>query len=329
MKRSIYKQGDIVVELERRLDSGFYNTGFPVGAVLAVEFGVNIKTINKAVNQLVDSGRLGRKRGVGTFVLNNTSNSQIEVLFEGYSGLFEHPFWGDIWSGCISRLLDADYRPVLTRLTADDATGGLDTGGFQFSASAGRLLLGITQPDFLKLVREQGVPAVSAGDEVADKSFPQVCFDYGPGIRDAVDYLRKMGCRRIAFIGETVAARNPKLLNKFQAFRAACDAFEAEHARPLPGAAAEAMRKLLLRTVPDAVFVSGDHQVPEVRGVLAERGISPLIVGCDGLAFADWPTVALPRREAGEAAAELLISLLRGDAKSIRIVLPSVFSPGK
>lgn len=56
-KGAVYKQGDIVAELERRLDAGIYTSGFPVGADLAAEFGVNIKTINKAINQLVEAGR--------------------------------------------------------------------------------------------------------------------------------------------------------------------------------------------------------------------------------------------------------------------------------
>ena len=36
-KGAVYKQGDIVAELERRLDAGIYTSGFPVGADLAAE----------------------------------------------------------------------------------------------------------------------------------------------------------------------------------------------------------------------------------------------------------------------------------------------------
>ena len=51
-KGAVYTQGDIVAELERRLDAGIYTSGFPVGADLAAEFGVNIKTINKAITPI-------------------------------------------------------------------------------------------------------------------------------------------------------------------------------------------------------------------------------------------------------------------------------------
>ncbi len=328
---SVYKQGEIVAELERRLDEGFYSSGFPVGSLLAAEFGVNIKTINKAINQLVEAGRLARKRGVGTFVVSHTAGDrQVEVLFEGYSALFDHPFWGEIWNGCITGLLDAGFRPVLTQIQADES-GRLQLEGFRFSPTMGKLLLGITHPRFLELVSLQGVPAVSAGDEIDDPDFPQVCFDYWPGVRDAMTFLVKRGCRRIAFLGETRNEFNPKLLNKFHAWRRALESLGvydpelAEHTRPLPEAAGSALRSLLGRTKPDAVFVAGDHQVPCVERVLKENGLRLPVVGCDGLAFANWPTVSLPRRAAGEAAARLLATRMRGNISTDRVVLSTHF----
>ena len=60
-KGAVYKQGDIVAELERRLDAGIYTSGFPVGADLAAEFGVNIKTIK--VIRPFSSTRSGEKSG--------------------------------------------------------------------------------------------------------------------------------------------------------------------------------------------------------------------------------------------------------------------------
>ena len=331
-KGAVYKQGDIVAELERRLDAGIYTSGFPVGADLAAEFGVNIKTINKAINQLVEAGRLARKRGVGTFVLSRSAGEhQIEVLFEGYSALFEHPFWGEIWNGCITQLLDSGYRPVLTQLHADDGTGELLLDDFRFSRTEGKILLGITQPRFLELIQEQGVPVVSAGDRIADPEFPQVYFDYEPGIREAMQFLSGRGCRRIAFLGEVKDSYNPMLLNKFHAYRRSLESLGlydpelTEHTRPLPEAAGNALRLLLARTMPDAIFVAGDHQVPYIENVLKGKGMRLPVVGCDGLSFAAWPTVALPRRAAGEAAARMLVARLRGGITPEQTVLPSRF----
>lgn len=330
-KPVVYKQGEIVAELERRINAGTYNSGIPAGSDLAAEFGVNIKTVNKAVNQLVETGRLARRRGVGTFVVSrNVGDRQVEVLFEGYSSLFDHPFWGEIWNGCILRLIDYGYRPVLTRVRADDA-GNLMLDDFRFSRTEGKILLGITQPEFLKLLQEQNVPAVSAGDPLPDPDFMQVYFDYGPGIGEAMRFLVSRNCRRIAFLGEVRESFNPMLLNKFNAYRHALEALGlydpelTEHARPLPEAAGHALRILLERTMPDALFVAGDHQVPYVEKVLKEKGLRLPVIGCDGLSFATWPTVALPRRAAGEAAARLLVSRLNGRISEDRAVLPSRF----
>lgn len=90
-------------------------------------------------------------------------------------------------------------------------------------------------------------------------------------------------------------------------------------------AAGSALRSLLGRTKPDAVFVAGDHQVPCVERVLKENGLRLPVVGCDGLAFANWPTVSLPRRAAGEAAARLLATRMRGNISTDRVVLSTHF----
>jgi len=330
-KGAVYKQGDIVTELGRRIDTGIYRSGVPAGTELAAEFGVNIKTINKAINQLVEAGRLARRRGVGTFVVSRSAGDrQIEVLFEGYSSIFDHPFWGEVWNGCIARLIDYDYHPVLTRVRADDA-GNLLLDNFQFCRTEGKVLLGITQPEFLQMVQNLKVPAVSAGDQVPDPNFMQVHFDYEPGIGDAMRFLVGRNCRRIAFLGEAKSTYNPMLLNKFHAYKKVLESLGlydpnlTEHIRPLPEAAGNALRVLLERATPDALFVAGDHQVPGVVKVLKEKGLRLPVVGCDGLAFATWPTVAVPRRAAGEAAARLLITRLCGRIAEYSAVLPTRF----
>ena len=220
---------------------------------------------------------------------------------------------------------------MLTQLHADDGTGELLLDDFRFSRTEGKILLGITQPRFLELIQEQGVPVVSAGDRIADPEFPQVYFDYEPGIREAMQFLSGRGCRRIAFLGEVKDSYNPMLLNKFHAYRRSLESLGlydpelTEHTRPLPEAAGNALRLLLARTMPDAIFVAGDHQVPYIEKVLKGKGMRLPVVGCDGLSFAAWPTVALPRRAAGEAAARMLVARLRGGITPEQTVLPSRF----
>jgi len=46
------KQPYIMQELERRIKGGFYTEKLPKSTELATEFGVNFKTIDKAINKL-------------------------------------------------------------------------------------------------------------------------------------------------------------------------------------------------------------------------------------------------------------------------------------
>ena len=116
-----YKQGKIVEELLRRIREGVYAERLPLSQDLAQEFSVNFKTINKALNQLVADGILFRKKGCGTFLrtpVNIDGARMVEVLFEGYTTVSSHPFWGEIWSGVIKTLSANGYRPVLSMVTA-------------------------------------------------------------------------------------------------------------------------------------------------------------------------------------------------------------------
>ena len=49
-----YKQPHIAEELKRRIAAGVYAERIPASRMLAEEFGVNIKTVDKAVSQLVE-----------------------------------------------------------------------------------------------------------------------------------------------------------------------------------------------------------------------------------------------------------------------------------
>ena len=55
-----YKQPAIVAELRRRIQEGIYTSLLPTTAELAAEFGVNVKTMGKAIARLVAEGRLER-----------------------------------------------------------------------------------------------------------------------------------------------------------------------------------------------------------------------------------------------------------------------------
>ena len=92
-----YKQAHIAEELKRRIADGVYTDRLPNTLTLAEEFGVNIKTANKALARLVEAGLLERKKRAGTRIVQNRRGlypeRMIEVIFEGFTTIFTHPFY--------------------------------------------------------------------------------------------------------------------------------------------------------------------------------------------------------------------------------------------
>lgn len=339
-----YKQGKIVEELLRRIREGVYAERLPLSQDLAQEFSVNFKTINKALNQLVADGILFRKKGCGTFLrtpVNIDGARMVEVLFEGYTTVSSHPFWGEIWSGVIKTLSANGYRPVLSMLEANPE-GILNLNGFTFCESAGKLLLGVSEKRLVKLLqKETGVPFVSVADPVDEPGVLSVSIDDGKAIHEAIDYLIGHGAERIGFIGITCSYTNSCLAGRFQHYLDAVQRYHQidpdliENVRLLAENGYSAMKNILSRSIPDAVLVSGDHMIPGVVQALNEAGISVpgkvMICGCDGvktdLPFS-YPTIRSNRQLCGEKAAELLIRRIvnPSDRRAVSSSIPSDFS---
>jgi len=100
----------------------------------------------------------------------------------------------------VEQLAADGFRPVLNMLEAAPGSGVLDLTQFSMSPAAGRIVLGIAEPELLRQVHSSGVSFITACDPLEDPTIPQVTFDFDEGIRLAVELLARNGCRRIAFI---------------------------------------------------------------------------------------------------------------------------------
>lgn len=325
-----YKQPAIITELRRRIKDGIYTNLLPTTGELAKEFKVNVKTMSKAIARLVAEGRLERRRHSGTRLViqeNYNSTKLIEIIFEGYTSVFNHPYWGEIWSGIVRELSREEFRPVLNMLETDQTTGLLKLDNFTMCPSIGKIVLGIVEPHLFEMVRNSGVPFIAAGDPVEDPTVPQVAFDFTRGIRQAVSYLEQLGCQRIAFIGQAKSFISPAQLCKFHAYLKAVQQHRQispeliEDVRPISGYGASALEALLKRSIPDAIIAAYDHQLPEMLALLTERKLSIPIIGCDGLTLANLHpgrhTVFVPLSRCGKEAARLLLDAIR-EKRSVR-----------
>ena len=82
-----YKQPQIAEELKRRIAEGIYSDRIPSSRLLAEEFDVNIKTVHKAVRQLVEQGLLERKKRSGTRIVPLRRDRFPERMIEVIQGL--------------------------------------------------------------------------------------------------------------------------------------------------------------------------------------------------------------------------------------------------
>lgn len=335
-----YKQPQIAEELKRRIAEGIYCDRIPSSRLLADEFDVNIKTVHKAVRQLVEQGLLERKKRSGTRIVplrrDRFPERMIEVIFEGFTTIFTHPFWSEIWEAMMQHLSAAGYRTILNMLESDPGTGLLRLDHFSLCASTGKIVLGIGEKLLLDRIAASKVPFITACDPIDDPAIPQVAFDFSEGIRDAVDWLVARSCPRIAFIGQTRSFVNLQQMRKFDAYLKAVQRYRQiepeliEDVRPLAGSGAPAVEHLLLRTRPDALIAAYDHQLPEILEALRVRGLGDLpVIGCDGLTLPGIPrerhVVAVPRRLCGEEIASRLIHAINTRRKPRSLLIPARF----
>ena len=202
----IHRQPFLQEELKKRIMAGKRGDLLPTAAELAAEYGVNIKTVNKALNQLAAAGLLERKRRTGTVILGNPQETPgrriVEVVFSGFVDPFLHPFWGELLKGVHEVLADSGYRMILNHIKSNPATHLFDLDKIELSEAVGRITVGPSEKRLLDWIRAAKRPMIAAGDELADPEIPSVYFDFSKAITEAVGYLyRKRGCRRIAFLG--------------------------------------------------------------------------------------------------------------------------------
>ncbi len=334
------KQQGIIEELKKRIASGIYSGFLPTTGALAEEFAVNVKTMAKAVNHLVADGLLERKKHIGTRVrpvpLPLKQPPLVEVIFEGFTNIFTHPFWGGILDGMMSHLAHCGYRPVFNTLKTNPATGRLDLNNFFLTPAVGRIILGIFDRRIFEAVQADGKPYLSACDTVNLPDVPQLTFDFTYGIQKAVDYLADHGCRKIAFIGQVEIDCDLRVPHKYPAYCLAMrnnslgEFIEKENATlAMPGGAA-ALKRLLARTMPDALIAAHDHQLPGILAELEAQSVNIPVIGCDGLVMEGLPAkrnmVRAPLFECGESIARQLISAIRQQRSALSQSVPALFT---
>ena len=113
IKKKTYKYQDIAFEIEKRISSGVYplDAPLPPEKLLSNEFGVNHLTCRRAMDLLVQNGRITRRRGSGTFIVELSKNENKQKGFTIlYAGDTESDFFRELYIAIVGESQKAEYK---------------------------------------------------------------------------------------------------------------------------------------------------------------------------------------------------------------------------
>ena len=332
------KQEYIINELKRRIKDGVYTEKLPKSKDLAVEFGVNFKTIDKAVNKLVGQGLVIRKRRAGTLITTDRNisiaSNLIELLFVGSAEISVHPYYSEIWKGLLDGLTGTKYKLILTMLEENPESGGLKKVCRQFTPAAARILIGTNSQEQINVLKKQKVPFILIGNKPFD-NIPAVYPSVFKALKSTLKKLIVGGLRKIAYIGPTTSQGGDNLssLEKFYAYIAATEETYGlvDHSLiidtpPFAAMGYPAMKTLLERATFDAVYVAFDHLCPGVYRAIREFKMDIPddmgVISTDGLDMHLYPdlfSLKVDRHRLGWESARLLKKVISNRAKKKKI----------
>ena len=190
-------------EIERRIRSGQYTQRVPPIRELAAEFGVNTRTVMKAMEGLIEQGLLVSEVGRGTFV--NAVPRNVMVFANFYFGREYHPFYSEFFDAMTRHFAAIGYRSSYQII--DDTELETDPGCIARSLDEkrcqGAVLVHATPRELAALMDRRIPTGVFRYEPVDGPAFERgptvgVTLDHEKGCRDAVEYLIKLGHRRIA-----------------------------------------------------------------------------------------------------------------------------------
>ena len=210
-----YRQIASVLEEYLRYTKPAAGEKFFTDRMLAKHFSTTIVTVAHSLNYLCSKGVLVRKVGSGTFV-----SGRAAVNVKRRIGIICHE---------MLRYDNYYVQPVLSRFGSSFSELGYDVISFQAQPDEYRRLIDeyelsgvvifVPKVEFTQAIKElqdDGVPIISIG--YANPALPGIAFgtDHEKTIDMAVDYLYKLGHRKISLINSSSTASSQVYLHGFQ-----------------------------------------------------------------------------------------------------------------
>lgn len=319
-------------QLRQSIRTGVYRAGDLLGSEhgLAREASISRMTVRRASEILISEGLLERRPGKGLYVRNPEAAPRALRTVQVISGNLS---WEP--SLQISRGVQATARSERIQVQLYDAHGDVEADlemlrQLPEGEARGAVIMSLHSPAFSETVcwlKTTGFPFVLVDQRMHDIDVPSVTADNYAGGYEAGKLLASLGHRRVAFVGDLVAATvQDRLAGLRDAVADAglplqrsqvIDLAEGQNRlADWSGGVAEAVRDLMRGpTPPTAIFFSCDAVARWAYRPLAEMGLrvpeDVSLVGFDNDPLAEWlnpglTTVRQPFESMGRAAMELL-----------------------
>lgn len=344
MEPTLYRR--IYEDIERKINTGEigYMEQIPVLPELCRLYGVSEAPVRRALDELARDGLIVKRRRQGTFVIRRPLSSvappTARVLLMGdfdiqHSAIELCHEVFDLLAGIrdAGREQGVRIQQVSRRGLEHLPPARLEVG---------YLIIGMGARDYEDGIRvADGAPAVLLNPpyRIEGPCVSTARVDMEAGGYLGVNYLARLGHRRIAYVGDTDSEWGAP---RFAGYRRALEvnglSFAPELVRPSDGVSADsdetALESLLaLSGPPTAVFASSDYRALHLLAHARRRDIAVpgalSLCGYDDIGEAAdivpaLTTVRHPHYELGDIAVSLLRDLFSGSAAAERVIRPEV-----
>ena len=310
----------------------------PGERTLAKEFGFSYMTIRKAVDNLVSEGVLYKVPTRGAFVTNRKSGKKKTNII----GYF-------LDNNIIAGLTSPYYSLIFDALEKQAAKHGYSLLYFTDFDGVGSLkhinridgVIASCFPRIENLIDDirNHVPTVVIDNSSSDKTIPSVIIDNFNAVKDAVDYLYKLGHRRIGFMTGLEDSDVGK--NRTAGYRSSLAAHNIKFNDRLvykgnfsyESGLAGADYFLSMKNPPTAIMCSNDSMAIAALGKIIQEGLSVpddiSIIGFDDIAVASQihpplTTISAPIEKIAEYAVNMLIARIQHvELENMHVALPA------
>ncbi|MFH1616036.1 MAG: GntR family transcriptional regulator [Planctomycetota bacterium] len=362
-RKGISKYTQVQRQIREMINDGTLkpNTRLPSETRIAKELAVSVSTIRQALEGLRQDGLLDRIHGSGTFVrscqggkLSGSSvNSSLIACVVGDMRWVEkvpYPAMVEIFRG-VHRVVDnSNYTFSITGLDkrntnfVDDYILGIFAPGTVAGLLVSAQELANSE---IERLSETGVPTVVCNRFSHLPSLLSVRVNICEGVFEAVDYLIRLGHKRIALLNSrsTYPLGMEILVGLRTALQKHGIGFDPEYVRDVgynADLALSAMRELLnvdRERRPTAALLADDVLARRIVNEVEKDGLKVpddlSVIGCTELPEAGptskcLSTIYVPLEEMGRCGAQMLIDELTGKGVENRsVILPVEFHPGE